>query len=285
MDPETRPPIPEATKRVVRQRCGFGCVLCGLPVYQIDHMVDWAEVRSHDPENLTLLCGTHHDAKTRGLLPPQVVQQANQEPWNIKAGFTRPYGLYFGMADEVEIVMGSVGFRSTVPDMCAVMVDDQPLLAFDRDEDGLGLHLMNFDEYNYPVLSIEHNQLVVGRSNWDVQFVGQVLTIRARRGTIGLRARFEPPARVVIDRARLRFNGVLTSVTSNGIDINHFTIAHLSFTEVEIGMRVGPQVKFPAVNSVHLKVNRYNRSERAMMRGPGRDPLMAPLDEADLNQL
>lgn len=254
-------------------------------MYQIDHMVDWAAVQSHDPDNLTLLCGTHHDEKTRGLLPLAAVQAANSNPHNVEAGFTSPYGLHFAMADEVEIVLGSVAFRSAKPDMCAVMVDDQPMLSFDRDNDGLGLHLTNFNEYNYPVLSIEHNQLVVGRSNWDVEFAGQVLTIREKLGSLGLRARFESPARVVIDRAKLRFNGVSIDATADEVKINHFTLSGLTFASVEIGIRIGPQLRFPPANSVYLSVNRYNRSERARMFIGGRDPLMAPLDEADLEQL
>lgn len=259
-------------------------MICGVPIYQIDHMIDWSEVQTHEADNLTLLCGTHHDQKSRGLLPLELVRQANENPFNVKAGFTAPFGLHFGAADEVEIVLGSVSFRSTEPNMCAVMIDDQPILAFDRDEDGLGLHLSYFNEYNYPVLDIEHNQLVIGRANWDVEFVGKVLTVREQQGVLGLRARFEPPARVVIDRARLRFNGVSVDVSSEAMKINHFIIAGVSFTGVQIGVRVGPQIRFPQVNSIQLRVNRYNRSERAAILGGGVDPLMAPSLEADFSQ-
>jgi 5-methylcytosine-specific restriction endonuclease McrA len=64
-----RDKIPRKTKLRVRQRCGFGCVICGHPIYQIDHMVDHAVVQEHKAANLTLLCPRHHDEKTKGLLP------------------------------------------------------------------------------------------------------------------------------------------------------------------------------------------------------------------------
>ncbi len=38
-----RPKIPLPIQREVRQRCGFGCVICGLPLYDYDHIIGWAE--------------------------------------------------------------------------------------------------------------------------------------------------------------------------------------------------------------------------------------------------
>jgi hypothetical protein len=40
---EDRPPIPLPVKRLVRQQCAFGCVLCGLPLYEYDHIVPYHE--------------------------------------------------------------------------------------------------------------------------------------------------------------------------------------------------------------------------------------------------
>ena len=44
------------TKRAVRQRCGFGCVLCGKPIYQYDHMHGYTLENADDPDAITLLC-------------------------------------------------------------------------------------------------------------------------------------------------------------------------------------------------------------------------------------
>lgn len=55
-----RPPIPAKIKRLVRQRCGFGCVICGSPIYEYDHIVNWSETHHHKAEELTLLCSKHH---------------------------------------------------------------------------------------------------------------------------------------------------------------------------------------------------------------------------------
>ena len=48
--------IPAEIKRQVRQRCGFGCIICGLPIYEYEHMEEWAKVKRHRTEEITLLC-------------------------------------------------------------------------------------------------------------------------------------------------------------------------------------------------------------------------------------
>lgn len=70
-----RPPVPDPLQREVRQKCRFGCVICGCPVYQIDHIQDWSDVKEHKIENLTLLCSVHHDQKTKGILSSKVVAE------------------------------------------------------------------------------------------------------------------------------------------------------------------------------------------------------------------
>ncbi|WNG79930.1 hypothetical protein C6A86_016810 [Mycobacterium sp. ITM-2016-00316] len=61
---DDRPPIPDPMKREVRQRCGFGCVICGHPIYEYEHMDDYAVVKRHGVANITLLCDGHHRLKT-----------------------------------------------------------------------------------------------------------------------------------------------------------------------------------------------------------------------------
>jgi trigger factor len=248
-------------------------------------MIPWAEVHEHDPANLTLLCASHHQEKTVGLLPLETVSTANASPYNVQRSVTAPYGLHFSQSDKVEIRMGSVTFQSSKADMCPIMVDDLPLLSFYRTEDGLGLFMMHFDQYNYPVLEVVDNRLVVGGTNWDVTFIGQRLTIREAARRVTLRIKFEPPARVIIEQARLRYNGVAIDIDRRRMSVGGFTFEKVGFSDFDIGIRVGPQARVAPSSSIHLNVNRYEHSEVAQMLMPGgRDPLMRPLYEADFGQ-
>jgi hypothetical protein len=93
--PQDRPPLPQPFMREVRQRCGFGCVICGFPIFEYDHLLGWANVKRHVASEITLLCDNHHRAKTAGFLPNERVIEANRNPRNLQSGVTKPYELYY----------------------------------------------------------------------------------------------------------------------------------------------------------------------------------------------
>jgi hypothetical protein len=89
-----RPPIGAEMEKEVRRRCGFGCVMCGLPLYEYDHILGWSNVQRHVAEEITLLCDMHHREKTHGLLPLDHVVAANREPFNLRRAVSRPHDLH-----------------------------------------------------------------------------------------------------------------------------------------------------------------------------------------------
>jgi hypothetical protein len=80
--------IPLPIQREIRQRCGFGCIICGLPLYEYEHMEGWASVKRHVAEEITLLCDKHHKEKTNGLLPLDMVREAINNPYNLREGIS-----------------------------------------------------------------------------------------------------------------------------------------------------------------------------------------------------
>lgn len=68
----SRPPILNPVKRVVRRRCGSGCVICGCPLYE------------YEPTE-----------KTKDRLPVELELAANSEPHNLRNGVSDPYSLHF----------------------------------------------------------------------------------------------------------------------------------------------------------------------------------------------
>src|SRR4051812_17249157 len=92
---ENRPPIPEPIKRIVRQRCGFGCIFCGAPIYDYEHIEEYNKVREHQADNITLLCPNHHREKTAGRLPANIVKERNVAPRNKSKPYTAYHELFF----------------------------------------------------------------------------------------------------------------------------------------------------------------------------------------------
>jgi hypothetical protein len=81
--------IPLSIQHEVRRRCGYGCVICGIPLYEYEHMLGWANVQRHVAEEITLLCDQHHRESTGGLLPIEAVREANSNPFNLRAGVSK----------------------------------------------------------------------------------------------------------------------------------------------------------------------------------------------------
>jgi hypothetical protein len=258
-----RPEMRAEIKRAVRQRCGFGCVICGIPLYHYDHLLGYAVTQRHEADEITLLCARHHDEKTRGVLPPEKVSAANQDPWNPRHGVTSPYQLHFGTTEPAEMVIASDSFTSE-GDLVPIVVDNEPLLAFSRSSGELALHLTLRDRHNWPWLVVVDNELVLRQEvSWDVQFEGQALTLREAPGRVVLRIRFDPPRRVVVERARLMSNGVIIEVNGSSIQMggridrpNKVTFSgnrHYG----SVGITIGYCPDFPAPPILRYNVDRY----------------------------
>ena len=103
-----------------------------------------------------------------------------------------------------------------------------------------------FNEANELLVQIEDNELVFSTAPWDVELVGQTLTIRSGAGDIFVRMRFEPPSGLILDRAKIFRNGLGLEVTPDEIALaNNGTLSGGYAENQIIGLAVGdpPQVE------------------------------------------
>jgi len=211
---EPRPPIPLPIQRDVRQRCGFGCVICGCPLYEYHHMVPYHESKQHVPDELTLLCDKHHKEATNSLLTDDQIQSADSNPFNAQHGVSSPYGLNF-QGEAFTCVIGDNRFTGAIRDehnvaaLIPISIDDIDLIWFAIAPNGsLFLNANIFDECNLPLLTIVGNCLVYRTETWDIDFQGNTLTVREAARKIFFEITFEPPNQITVNRARLLCNGV-----------------------------------------------------------------------------
>lgn len=208
---DKRPDLPLPLMREVRQRCGFGCVICGLPLFEYDHLLGWANVQRHVADEIALLCPRHHSEKTRGLLPGNDVREANEHPYNVREGTSKPYDLSYS-GDSFEVNIGSVVFRGadrgygTI--VHALRVDGVTLLGLILSEGHYLLNLTLFDAANNLLLRIVDNELVFNLTAWDIELVGRKLVLREGPRRILFDIEFAVPDRVIISRGRFLRNGV-----------------------------------------------------------------------------
>lgn len=216
--------IPLPIQREVRQRCGFGCVICGMPLYEYEHMEEWAQVHRHVADEITLLCDQHHREKTNGFLPKEAVRAANADPYNLREGTSKPYALHFSGA-EATVEIGGNTFtcqdQGHGTQMIPLMIDNTPLVGIILSDGHFLLNVVIFDEFNVPVLQIKNNQLVYSTEPWDIQLVATTLTLREKAGKILIEFVFTPPSKVQVVRGRFLRNGVEVLVRPDNILITN----------------------------------------------------------------
>jgi hypothetical protein len=259
--------IPLPIQREVRQRCGFGCVICGLPLYEYDHLLGWANVHRHLADEITLLCDQHHREKGAGLLPNEVIIEANRIPHNLKTGVSKPYNLHYS-GSECEMVMGGNRFKATDGGsgtvLLPVSIDGAPLLAFILRDGHLLLSLNVFDEFNQAVLQIKDNQLVQSVAPWDIKLVGKNLLVREAERKILVDISFEPPRRIIIKRGRFLKNGVEILIRPEQVIIanNGATFSGIVATNWPAGILIGPHEKRISAIISLAQVSRYRHDKK-----------------------
>ena len=236
-----RPPIPDPDMRQIRQRCFFGCVLCGLPLYEYDHLDGWTQTKVHDAYRITLLCDKHHTERTKGLLPKEKVEEANRNPFNARAGAggSTPYALHFGADSAVADVGGNIGHWSHLQEgqtYCALTVDGESIVSFRRQDGHLLLSLNIANAHGVPLLTVLDNEMTYAVDVWDVEFVGTTLIIRSALRKISLELNFCPPNRISIHRARFPSRRGEVTISTQGVHRAGITVSGNVCTNAQIAM-------------------------------------------------
>lgn len=241
--------IPLPIQREVRQRCGFGCVICGMPLYEYEHMEEWALVHRHVADEITLLCDQHHREKTSGLLPKEKVLNANKKPHNLREDVSKPYDFHF-YGNEMIVHIGSGRYihngsdESFISGACPIMIDGMPLVAFKIEDGHVLLYLNIFDRNNNLVLRVIRNQLIYKASPWDIEFVGKKLTLREGHRKILIEIIFNPPNEILISRGILFFHDFKILIDSKGALINDsWSIGNNTHYQNFIGLSLGRRIK------------------------------------------
>ncbi|UPG91061.1 HNH endonuclease [Luteibacter aegosomaticola] len=176
-------------KRAIRQRCGFGCVVCGSSVYEYEHIEPtYAEAQRHDPDCMATLCPSCHGKVTRKLWSKDRIARASADPFCKREGFSFET-LDPGEAHPYIVFAGLTTHNTPIP----VQVEDQPLMRIDPPEQPGAPHQISatfYDDQGRLALTIDRNEWRPSMKHWDVELVADRLTIRSAAREIALSLRF-----------------------------------------------------------------------------------------------
>ena len=206
-----RPSIPESIKRTVRQECGFGCVLCGCPIYDYDHIEEYSRVQEHEVDNLALLCTEHHRQKTNKRLPVSRVKDARQEPFNVKHGKTTPNNIItferFTKTAKIKFGTNYCTYDFSYGNfLSALCIDNNHLVQFKSIDGEFFINIKAYGANNKEVLSIINNELCHSTGIFDVKFEGTILTVKETKKRTILSFNFDMSGTIEILKMDMKYN-------------------------------------------------------------------------------
>jgi len=236
--------IPAKVMREVRQRDGFGCIRCGSAIYTYEHVEPaFDDAKEHEADAITLLCAGCHDLVTRGLLAKATVKQLMLSPK------CRDNGFSFGPFD-VGVSWPSIAVGPVTLDRVAVIlrVAGSDLLQIRPPEVAGGpfrLSARLYDEAGRLTLEIVENEWRSSAENWDVEVVGQRISIRSARGKISLVLRADPPTGLVVERLNMVKDEVQVEANESHLTVSAggrhtFTAGSGRFWDCAVGLDVDP---------------------------------------------
>ena len=201
--------IPAAVKREVRQRCGFGCVVCGLAIIQYEHVdPEYADAKEHDPNKITALCGACHDKVTRRVWSKEKVIRHNEKPKCVVDGYASDF---FDIGQNVpKVVFGGTEWIETPVIIEAL---GETILGLARNDDSGMVEMSGVfhNDDDQEIFRIENNEWKGSADNFDIDVVGNVLTVRKEKRKIALKIRVEPPNAFIVEEIDMLFRGARIS--------------------------------------------------------------------------
>lgn len=198
--------IPYDVKRKIRQNCGFGCVICGLNIYEYEHIdPPFSEAKEHNPEKIALLCPQCHSKVTRGFMSKDSVKKALLRPICKERGFSNEF-FDFGY-NHPEIVFSGVTLKNCI---IPVQVKGASLIEIKSPEQKSSPFLLSANFYNSrgeENLVIEDNEWKVAQWNWDVESTGGAIIIKDRPKHTALRIKANPPTGITIEKIDMYLKG------------------------------------------------------------------------------
>lgn len=197
--------IPEAVKREVRQRCGFGCVVCGSAIYDYEHFdPEFKDARAHDPKGIALLCPNCHRDKGNGLLPEEEYIRRIHSPITFERGFSSRTA-WLSQKFAPEILLGNLTFSGGTS---VLRIGGKIFLGFEPPEQSETPPRLNYrihDQRGYEVFSIIGNEIRCHNEAFDIEATGAVWKVRSALYKINSVIRLDPPTRITIERIHFRY--------------------------------------------------------------------------------
>lgn len=210
--------IPAEVKRQVRQRDGFGCVICGLAIVQYEHVdPEFKDARFHDADCIALLCPQCHSRVTTRMWSKSRVKLAMRSPKCKEVGYARDF---FDFSEEhPSLQFGGMLLRNCPT---PIQVQGHPLFRIkspDLPNEPFLFSGLFTDSTGNVSLQIEDNEWKAYSSSWDVEVKGSTIKIREAQRVVHLALTVVQPSTILVERLYMSLGGLRFEANGNFLRI------------------------------------------------------------------
>lgn len=184
--------IPADVRRKVRQRCGFGCVVCGSAIVDYEHFdPEFKDAESHEARGIILLCPTHHRAKG-GFIGHKTLAAAAENPYCISKRIAWA---------KLHLDQATVDIGPFTVEHCEIVLrlHGENIIWFNQPEESGApsrLNLRLYDKANFLFVSIEDNVWITSPESTDAVLISGnvqgVIRVDDKKGVV-FEAHVRPP--------------------------------------------------------------------------------------------
>lgn len=221
----SRPSIRESMKKAVRQKCGYGCVICGSPIVEYEHIEEWSVVKKHEESNLTLLCPSHHAEVTKKIIDKEYIRDKTKRPFNKGKEFTKQHPLYY-RGNKFQIYLGtnlSEEDMYTYEERTVLEVDGKSIITAKFEDNNLLLNVRILNSSGGVVFEIEDNELIINAEQYDVVNLKNRFIIRDDKKVL-LEVELSPPSMIKVNQLFLQTKSGVLEVRDGYIITNSMRI-------------------------------------------------------------
>jgi len=228
--------IPKPIREQVRQRDGFGCVICGLGIIEYEHIIPYSDCNAHEVDNIILLCPNHHSQVTRGFLSKDKVIAAKKNPRCKQLGYTREI-LEFHDNSRIELAGNRFCYTQTI-----LQIGKIPIIWINPggDHEPAKLNAKFFDNTgNNTILCIKDNEWIADTNNWDIEATGGKLSIKDSQNNTNLVLDFKTKSPdILIKEWDAIILGTKIKCKDNVLTINNNTFNGCQFIGCTTGIQI-----------------------------------------------
>jgi hypothetical protein len=223
---------PAKVARALRQEAGFGCAVCGCPIIEYHHIIEWHERQHFDVDHMVALCPTHH--QEYGKLTKDHAYKAKSNPINIRNGILKGY--LGGNKDQKSVKIGGSIISNTDN---ILEYAGNTIFSYAVSNGQILLDALLPDKFFWPEIKIRENSIVARTVDfWDIQFKTNWVKFNRAEGDICLEIDFRSD--IVKIKGNLLICGEPIYFSPSKIKYNGLIIEGGRFMGGKTAFRFGP---------------------------------------------